>query len=461
MDFLNFAQTLSLNVWIYGGAFLLVLSLLVFVHEWGHYIVARMCGVRVEIFSVGFGKELFGYDDKHGTRWKFSVVPLGGYVKLFGDVDPASVKHDDKIKDEETGKVRKLNKHEQEVAFFNKPVWKRSLIVAAGPGINYLFAIILMALLFSFNGQPVTKASIGAVIQGSSADQNGFQPHDLILSINGNPVDGFEDVRRSMLVSLDQEKNFVVLRDGEEITLTASPDKVELEDRFGFTQSRGFLGVVGPSFGLDTENIAAVNGREYSRHADVLKALKRNMGQQTTVTVENGPDVDTYIIRPMAEQNRNIVNPSSEDYGILFISEGGEFTVRHYAIHTALIKATAESWEITVSTLEAIGQMITGARSAKELGGIVRIGAVAGDMAQQGIVALILFTALLSINLGLINLFPIPLLDGGHLLFYAVEALVGKPIPEKIQEFAFQVGLAFLVCVMVFANLNDLIQLVT
>ncbi|MCK6418526.1 MAG: RIP metalloprotease RseP [Alphaproteobacteria bacterium] len=459
MDFLEIFQSITGNVWIYGGSFLLVLGILVFVHEWGHYIVARLCGIRVETFSIGFGHEIFGFNDRHGTRWKISLVPLGGYVKLFGDVDPASFKKTDKVKDTQQSAPRPMTAAEKQQAFFAKPVWQRTLVVFAGPAINYIFAIVLLAGLFMAYGQPVTPPVAAAIVKGSSADKAGFQPHDRVLSIDGKPVDSFEDIRRAMLIALDQEKQFVIERDGQQIKITATPEREQMKDRFGFTQSRGKLGLVGPNFGIDATAITAVNGKVLGEKQEITRALDRRLGQRFEITVGSGENVDVYIIRPLPAANAGLADAKAETYGVLQIAPVSENAVIHHNILSALMHGVGEAWNISADTLEAVWQMITGTRPATELGGIIRIGALAGDMAQQGIVALILFTALLSINLGLINLFPIPLLDGGHLVFYAFEAVLGRPIPEPVQEYAFRFGLAFLVCLMVFANLNDIVQL--
>jgi len=460
MNFIELFQMLGENIWLYGGAFVLVLGILVFVHEWGHYIVARMCGVGVEVFSIGFGREIWGFNDKNGTRWKVSLVPLGGYVKLLGDVDPASMKHSEEVEDKDSGEVRELTDEEKAIAFYNKPVWKRASIVFAGPAINYIFAIIIMSCLFIFNGQPVTPPSAAAVIVGSSAQKYGFQPQDYIISIDDTSIYDFEDIRREMLVALDTEKRFEIRRDGKVIDIYAKPEKVEETDRFGFTHSKGLLGLISPRHAIDISGISTIDGTKYDDVADIRGELLARMDTTFEIAVERGAEADALIIHPRASLNKGLMDPDSDTFGVLMLSnqEGNVFI--QYAPVEAVKEALAQSWSITVGTLEALGQMISGTRSARELGGVIRIGAMAGDMAQQGVIALILFTALLSINLGLINLFPIPLLDGGHLVFYAVEAVLGRPIPDQIQEYAFRLGLAFLVGIMVFANLNDILHLI-
>ena len=452
-------QLIATNLWLYGGTFLLVLSVLVFVHEWGHYIVARMCGVRVETFSIGFGKELFGWTDKNKTRWKISLIPLGGYVKMFGDVDPASAGKADGVK--EGGSVRPFTPKEREVAFFAKPVSKRAAIVFAGPAINFLFAILLLFGLYSFYGQPITPPAASAVITGSAAEEAGFKPHDKIVSIDGVSVKRFEDIRRLVMVALDTPLEFVVDRGGKEITMTATPKREELKDRFGFSHSRGMLGIIGPSNGIAIKNIQSVNGKKTKDEAATRKALLASMGKTTRIGLKRGEDeTDILVTRPMADLNEGLKDSESLDFGVLVVSaDYGEEILRHGPVN-GIKAAVSETWNITSATLTALGQIFTGTRSAKELGGIIRIGAIAGDMAKAGFLAVVTFTALLSINLGLINLFPIPMLDGGHLVFYGVEALKGQPISEQVQEYAFRFGFVILIAIMFFANLNDIVQLI-
>lgn len=459
---IDFFQLVAQNIWLYGGSFLVILGILVFVHEWGHYIVARMCGVRVEVFSIGFGKEIWGFNDRQGTRWKISLVPLGGYVKMFGDVDPASTRHAEGIEDAH-GEIRPLTPEERKVAFFSKSVGQRAAIVVAGPAINFIFAIIVLAGLFMFYGQPVTSPTAVAVIGGSAADEAGFKPHDRVLAINGEEVSRFEDIRRVVTIALDTPLEFTVLRDGQEMRLTATPKRLELEDRFGFKHAQGMLGILGPSNGLGIDNIRGVNGKTYDGREAIRQALIEGLGKPMTITMapaQEGGAADTLTVYPLKELNQGLLDPASADFGVLVMADrlGVDFT--KYGPIKAVSRAIGETWSITQGTLDAMGQMITGTRSASELGGVIRIGAIAGDMAKLGFVALITFTALLSINLGLINLFPIPMLDGGHLLFYFFELLKGSPIPDHVQEYAFRFGLALLVFIMAFANLNDIVHLI-
>lgn len=454
-------QLVFSNIWLYGGTFVLVLSILVFVHEWGHYIVARMCGVRVESFSIGFGKELFGVNDKHGTRWKFSLVPLGGYVKMFGDTDPASAGHKDTVG--EGLAARPMAPEERQHAFFAKPVWQRALIVFAGPAINFLFAIIILTGVYTFYGQPVTPATASAIIKDSAAYKAGFQPHDLVVAIDGQPVSRFEDIRQRVMIALDSPMKFTVERDGEKIDLTATPEREVLKDRFGFEHSRGVLGLIGAVNGFTVKNVVAVDGKTVPDPNDAVTALKSKLDRTAEVTfkgIEEGSKNSVLIIHPLRTLNETLGASDDVKDQTLIISEKVGSDMIKRAPLPAMGAAINETREVTLGTLKALGQIVTGTRSPKELGGLIRIGAMAGDMAQAGVIAVLTFMALLSINLGLINLFPIPVLDGGHLVFYALEAAKGSPVPEKAQEYAFRVGFTILIGIMVFANLSDILQLI-
>ena len=451
------------NIWTYGVTFLCVLGLLVFVHEWGHYIVARLCGVKVDVFSVGFGREIFGWTAKSGTRWKISLFPLGGYVKMYGDSDPASAGFSDDITLEETGETRPMTEAERSVAFFAKPVWKRALIVFAGPGINYLFAIIVLSILYMFVGRPVTPPIVSGVEVGSAADRASLQPHDVIKTINGKEIDSFDDVRRKAMLTLDEEIVFGVERAGQQIEIKATPVKMTDTDRFGFVHERGYLGLIGPANGIDIAQISSVDGIATEGNvAKTKKLLEKKLGQDVVISTsaQEAGDPNKIKIHPPKELN-DFATPSAtpkQPIALILGQKPGDEVIR-YNPFQAIGVAVGETYRITVETLKAIGQMFMGTRSTKELGGIIRIGAMAGDMAERGYIALIVFTALLSINLGMINLFPIPMLDGGHLLFYAIEAIRGKPISERTMEYAFRFGLVILVTLMVFSNLNDVLQL--
>ncbi len=367
MDLLNGLVT-------YVIPFLIVLTVLVFVHELGHYWVARRNGVRVEVFSIGFGNELFGWTDRAGTRWRFSAVPLGGYVKMYGDADAASAPD---------ASVKEMTDEQRAVSFHHKRVGQRAAIVVAGPAANFLFAIVAFAVIYVFVGQPFTPADVGGVLPGSAAERAGIQPGDRIVEINGESIERFEDILRIVQLNLTQPLEITVDRDGQELSITATPTVVEETDRSGNTHRFARLGISRP-------------GIEIRQH------------------------------------------PPLE----------------------ALWRATLETWTQTTGTLRAVGQMLSGRRSSDEVGGMFTIGQQAGEVVRNGgVIGLVIFMAVLSINLGLINLFPVPMLDGGHLVFYAAEAVRGRPLSLQAQEYGFRIGLVLVFSLMLFATWNDLVRL--
>jgi regulator of sigma E protease len=364
---------LKLVLFDYVIPFLIVLTPIVFVHEMGHFLIARWNGVRVEVFSIGFGREIFGWTDKANTRWKFSLIPLGGYIKMFGDADAAS---------RPDPEASKLSEAERAVAFPYKRLSQRSWIVAGGPLANFLFAVVLFAGLFIFVGQPFTPALVGEVLPDSAAQDAGIQAGDRFLEVDGQSIDRFEDIVRIVRFSPGKEMVIEVLRDGERIALQATPRVQVVEDKNGNKEELGLLGVRG-------------GASEYVKH-DPL---------------------------------------------------------------TAAWRAVEETYSVTALTLKIVGQMIVGERSADQLGGPVGIAKMAGQMADAGALGIIQIMAFLSINLGLINLFPIPILDGGHLLFYGIEAVRGRPLGERAQEYGFRIGLALVLSLMIFATWNDILRL--
>ena len=389
--------------------FLVVITVLVFVHELGHYLVARWNGVKIEAFSVGMGPELFGFNDRHATRWKFCIFPIGGYVKMFGDADPFSRPakeavadalaeeraqgkqgKQDKQEDQEGqelnktqswagGTLRAMSNEERNLSFHHKRVGQRFAIVLAGPMANFIFTIAVLFGMLLFIGQAMTPPVIGEVIADSPAEAAGLQVGDRILSVDGAPVERFQDLQRIVQIALDREMIFVVERAGREISMPLTPTFVEVEDITGRTIRTPRIGI-------------AASGTEFVK----------------------------------------------------------------LSIPAAAIGSVQETWEIGALTLRAVGQIITGRRGTEELGGPIRIAELSGKMAEGGAPSLLWFMAVLSLNLGLINLFPIPVLDGGHLVFYSYEWLRGKPMPVKAQEIGYRIGLVLVLALFVFVFWNDL-----
>ena len=360
--------------WNYIVVFLIVLTILVFVHEYGHYWVAKRNGVRVEAFSVGFGPEIWGRNDASGTRWKICAIPLGGYVKMFGEGGD----------DSEDGEKVELSDAEKAVSFYYKTVSQRAAIVAAGPIVNFIFAIFAFAILAGAVGNAVPLAAVGKVLKDSAAEIAGFKSGDRFISINEEEINLFSDLRRIVTENPDTVLSFQIDRAGKEITLSATPKLTVQKNAEGEEIEIGLLGV------------------------------------------EWSPEFVSYERQ----------NPAM-----------------------ALWVGVQRTYMVTTNILSYIGDMFSGRRGTDELGGPLRIAQISGQMAEQGIGAVILLMAMLSVNLGLINLFPIPMLDGGHLAFYLIEALLGRPLGAKAQEYGFRFGLILVLMLVVFVTWNDLVHL--
>ena len=357
--------------------FLFVLTVVVFVHEMGHFLVARWCGVGVKAFSIGFGPEIFGFNDRHGTRWRVAWVPLGGYVKFIDDENAASAGQKD---------LESLPEADRAKTFQGKTLAQRAAIVAAGPIANFIFAILIFTAVFSIFGERITAPKVDAVTEDSAAERAGFKPGDVITSIDGTKIGNFSEMQRIVATSPDRELQFVVDRAGRSVDLTASPERKEITDRFGNTFKIGLLGI------------------------------KRSAS----------PD---------------------------------DWTLERHDPATAFVMGVKECYFVVSRSLGYLYDVIKGREDADQLGGPLRIAQVSGQVATAGFLALLNLAAIISVSIGLINLFPIPMLDGGHLLFYGIEAVRGKPLSESTQEIGFRIGLAFVLMLMIFATWNDLIHL--
>ena len=359
----------------WGLPFLVALTILVFFHELGHFWVARLAKVRVEVFSVGFGAELFGWNDKAGTRWKIGVIPLGGYVKMFGQSDLPGDEDEDRPP---------LTDKEKAVSFQHKTLAQRTAIVAAGPIANFLLSVVLIAGLMATFGAARPYAGVGEIMPGAAAAEAGFEAGDRIVSIDGEAVEWFSDLVRIVSVQPEMLLKIKVRRGDDEFVLTATPKRHQQLGAEGKTVEIGLLGVR-----YDPQQM------HYERQNPLMAVW---LGIQQTAS-------------------------------------------------------------LTEKTLSFLGQVISGRQGTEGIGGPLRIVQYAGITFQSGIENFILFLAVLSINLGLINLFPIPILDGGHLLFFAVEAIRGRPLGPQAQEYGFRFGLILVLILMVFVTWNDLVQL--
>jgi regulator of sigma E protease len=349
--------------------FLFTLTVIVFFHELGHFLVARWCGIRVLVFSLGFGPEIVGFTDRLGTRWKLSAIPLGGYVKFFGDENEASVP--------DAATLAAMSEEERKQSFFGQSVGRRAAVVVAGPLTNFILAIVLFAAVFMVVGKQIAVPRVSAVEQGSPAAMAGFQPGDLVTAIDGRKIDNFVDMQRIVGFAGGHPLTIVVDRGGVPITLTATPEL------------RGGRGILG-------------------------------------VTRSNQPgDVRVESVSPL----------------------------------DAVKLGVDKTWFIVDTTLSYIRDVFVGRQSADQIGGPIGIARISGQVAELGWGALVDFIGVISVSIGLLNLFPVPLLDGGHLLFYLIEAVRGRPLSERAQEVGFRIGLAIVVMLMIFATVNDILHL--
>ncbi len=356
--------------------FIVLIVIVVFIHEYGHYYFAKRFGVGVTDFSIGFGKEMFGWNDKSGTRWKVCVIPLGGYVKFFGDRNVYSQADNEKI-------IKEYSKEDQDKLFVLKPLYQRALIVFGGPLANFLLAILIFFSVYTFAGKDFTPAVINEVQKDSPAMVAGLKDKDIVVSIDGNKVKSIMEVSKYIMMSTDEFINFTVNRYDQDLTFRVKPNIVEGEDNLGNKINKRMVGI----------KLGAYNN----------------------------------------EVNHVKLGPAK-----------------------ALFYAVNEVYYVSTSSLKYIGSMIAGNGDTSQLGGPIRIAKISGQVAEFGILPFISLMAYISISLGLINLFPIPMLDGGHLMFYGIEKVLGRPLSQKTQEGFFRIGMFLLLSLMFFTTFNDL-----
>jgi len=376
MSFLSDFSLWSVLTWVVP--FLVVLGVVVFVHEMGHFLVARYFGVTVEAFSIGFGPEIFAFMDRKNTRWRLAAIPLGGYVKFKGDDNAASIPSREDLS--------RLSVEERRGNFHAKPVAQRAAVVAAGPIANFILAIVILTFWFMFVGKAILEPRVETIEPGSAAEAAGIKPGDLIVGVGGSRVQSFDEVQRVVMLSAGTELEVVVQRGNQEIPLKATPRLKETTDRFGNSVKIGLLGIARPT-----------------RREDV--------------------------------------------------------TMHTYGPLNAFSMSLSETWFWIKQPIAFIQRLATGQASSEELGGPIRIAQLSKEVASVSVIELFRWIAIISINIGLMNLFPIPLLDGGHLLFYGIEAIRGRPLSERTLEIGFRIGFALVIMLMIFATRNDVIHL--
>ena len=356
--------------------FIILITIVVFIHEYGHYYFARRYGVAVTDFSIGFGKEIFGFNDKNGTRWKFCLIPLGGYVKFFGDRNVFSQAEQEEL-------LKKYSEEDQKKLFVTKPLYQRSLIVAGGPLANFILALLIFTLINIFVGKDFTQPKIEEVTINSPAEKAGLKKNDIIIGINDNKVESILEVSTYINTNNADKLKIMVLRDQKEISLVAIPEIIDSKDPLGNSVKKKIIGIkIGPANN---------------------------------------------------EFNKEKLGPTK-----------------------AVYYATKEIWFVSKTTIQFVGSMFQGKADTSQLGGPIKIAKISGQVMEFGILAFLSTIAYISISLGLINLFPIPLLDGGHLMFYLFEKILGRPLSQATQEGFFRIGLFLLLSLMLFTTFSDL-----
>ena len=376
MDLLSIIQFPVNTAVTYALPFLVALTIIVFIHELGHFLVARWCGVGIEAFSIGFGREITGWHDRYGTRWKLCWIPLGGYVKFEGDANAASM----------PGDAPRDAQPLAPVNFHGKPLWQRAAVVVAGPLANFILAIAIFAGAFAYFGVPINEPRVDEVLAGSAAEKAGIKAGDLVLAIDGRAIENFSDLQQAIFTRAGEQLVILLDRGGVQLSLQAVPDLKEEPDGFGGKFRVGLLGV------------------------------------------KHNPDAD-------------------QKYRKLGVVESVQ-------------KGTERTWFVVATTFKYLGKLVRGRESPDQLGGPIAMAKAAGDAASGGLFSFTYMIGFLSVSIGLLNLFPIPMLDGGHLVYYGIEALRGKPLGPNAQEWGYRIGLSLVVMLMLVGTWNDVVRLI-
>lgn len=453
------SQVFSWSLNVLG--FLFVLSVVVFFHELGHFLVARWCGVTVTTFSIGFGRELAGFVDRHGTRWRLAAIPLGGYVKFLDDANAASQPSATAATAHPPG------------SFHGKPVWQRALVVAAGPVANFIVAALIYAAVNATYGVSMVTARIDQVTAGMPAEKAGLKAGDLITEIDGWDIESFDDVVRIVTGSSGRTLNITVARDGETLTVPVTPQMRAHKDDLGVTVSLGDIGIqraLAAKIGTVMADspaekagfragdiITAIDGRPVGSFEDVINLVSPAAGRQIAVTVQRQGAAQTISVVPESVEAKG-PDGTLAKRGRIGIAPGRPDPVA-VPLPEALRLGVRETYANIVQTITGIADIVTQRQSADQVGGPILMAEVTARVVELGWEPLLRWTALISANIGLLNLLPIPVLDGGHLVFYAIEAVRRRPLSQRVQEIGFQIGIALVLMLVVFVNLNDLMRL--
>jgi regulator of sigma E protease len=444
-------------------AFLLVLGVVVFVHELGHFLVARWCGVTVTTFSVGFGRELWGYDDRHGTHWRIAAIPLGGYVKFLDDENAAS-----QPSSAEPGQTPEV----LEGAFHTKPVWQRAAVVVAGPLANFILAAVLYSLINMTVGVRTVSARIDQVLEGKPAAVAGLKAGDVITNIDGWDIEGLGDVVRLVGTSAGRTLAIEVERDGDRLTFQVTPDIHERHDDLGVNIRYGDIGIrrtiparVGgvlpdmPAAAAGFQSgdlILAIDGRAVASFEDIVEIVGGSAGKTLRFSIDRGgKQLELSVVPALLPAPKGAAKGAG---GPKIGISPARPVPQSVGLFESVRLGIRETYSNLAQTLSGLADIVMQRQSADQVGGPILMAEVTARVLDLGLEPLLRWTALISANIGFLNLLPIPVLDGGHLLFYAVEAIRRRPLSRRVQEVGFQIGLALVLMLVVFVNLNDLLR---
>ena len=445
MGFLDYLPAILNNLWLYVILFLIVVTFVIFVHEMGHYLAARIAGVRPELFSIGFGRELVGRTDCKGTRWSLRLYPFGGYVRMFGE--------------QEGPEIEALTADEQRKAYCRKSPLVRALIAAAGPFANFLFGLTLLACVYMGIGRPAPEPYIAALEVDGPAYAAGLKIGDRFYAFDDVKLETIDQAKALLHDKIGIPVKVDVIRDGKMLTVTAKPKRLEERDSYDRPTERGTLAAIYPNYGLDIREMHSVAGQDTKDNPDrARKILLKNDGKDVVINFGRKRPAD-YLIHVRGELNAALKDPTHKDYNSLTLGKRPMESIKRASV----VQAFRESADLDVrtvnQTLGVIYQIVLGTKKTNELGGVIKISSMTADMAKQGTIIFFTFVALLSVNIGLVNLLPVPMLDGGHIMFCVAEAIKGEPVSVIARAYTYGFGLIFLLLTIFIINLNDLLAL--
>lgn len=440
-DLFFYLPNILSNIWLYGILAIVVINVIVFIHEMGHYLMGRATGIRAELFCIGFGREMIGRTDKNGTRWSLRFFPLGGYVRFAGEhITPD------------------MSEADLREAYASKPVWRRSLVAAAGPAMNLLFSFLLLTGIYMVIGRPTPPPVVAGVEVGSPAEEMGIQIGDLILSIDGRKISGIDQAREYVRDKIGKSMVVEVERNNAVLAFTGAPKQLNEKNEYGFNTPRGYFGWMWPVYGLEIKEIHAVAGQDTKGNPDKARQLLlANADKDVIINFGRDRPVD-YRVHMHPEFNKALTDSTDKDYSTFTLSHRPIEYMRSLPPGQAADKAGVLIKRAIHSTFGSFFQVIAGTKHVNEFGGVIKIGATTGKMFERGLHTFLTFMALLSVSIGVFNLLPIPMLDGGHLLFYLMEAIKGSPVSLRTKGYIYGFGLIFLLMAIIVINVNDLIS---